>query len=191
MTHNDPSFAVIGSGFLIGIIQFDRFGGDPLKRRIVDKVSGGGKYSLYQEILLKYQILLKQLFTSLYFIFLVFNPLIATIKSVSFVFEIDMPTCINYLQIFIGVFAWGFILQTLLEYCLLKYWVEFVWKSVRPIDDQFISIFLYLLNGMDGLLLTIWNIILESAIEYSQLSRPGFWIDKYSLHIKLATFCLL
>ena len=29
---------VIGSGFLIGIIQFDRFGGDPLKRRIVDKV---------------------------------------------------------------------------------------------------------------------------------------------------------
>ena len=31
---------VIGNGFLIGIIQFDRFGGDPLKRRIVDKVSG-------------------------------------------------------------------------------------------------------------------------------------------------------
>ena len=30
---------VIGSGFLIGIIQFDQFGGDPLKRRIVDKVS--------------------------------------------------------------------------------------------------------------------------------------------------------
>ena len=29
---------VIGSGFLIGIIQFDQFGGDPLKRRIVDKV---------------------------------------------------------------------------------------------------------------------------------------------------------
>ena len=25
---------VIGSGFLIGIIQFDQFGGDPLKRRI-------------------------------------------------------------------------------------------------------------------------------------------------------------
>ena len=30
---------VIGSGLLIGIVQFDRFGGDPLKRRIVDKVS--------------------------------------------------------------------------------------------------------------------------------------------------------
>ena len=30
---------VLGNGFLIGIIQFDRFGGDPLKRRIVDQVS--------------------------------------------------------------------------------------------------------------------------------------------------------
>ena len=38
---------IIGSGFLIGIIQFDRFGGDPLKRRIVDKVSGEGKCSFF------------------------------------------------------------------------------------------------------------------------------------------------
>ena len=30
---------VFGNGFLIGIIQFDRFGGDPLKRRIVDQVN--------------------------------------------------------------------------------------------------------------------------------------------------------
>ena len=29
---------VFGNGFYIGIIQFDRFGGDPLKRRIVDQV---------------------------------------------------------------------------------------------------------------------------------------------------------
>ena len=30
---------VLGNGFLIGIIQFDRLGGDPLKRRITDQVS--------------------------------------------------------------------------------------------------------------------------------------------------------
>ena len=30
--------AIIGNGLVIGIIQFDRFGGDPLKRRIVDQV---------------------------------------------------------------------------------------------------------------------------------------------------------
>ena len=28
-----------GNGLLFGLIQFDRFGGDPLKRRIVDQVS--------------------------------------------------------------------------------------------------------------------------------------------------------
>ena len=28
-----------GNGLLIGLIQFDRFGEDPLKRRIIDQVS--------------------------------------------------------------------------------------------------------------------------------------------------------
>ena len=30
---------VIGNGLLFGLIQFDRIGGDPLKRRIIDHVS--------------------------------------------------------------------------------------------------------------------------------------------------------
>ena len=29
---------VVGSGLLIGLIEFERLGGDPLKRRIVDQV---------------------------------------------------------------------------------------------------------------------------------------------------------
>ena len=29
----------LGNGLIIGTIQFDRFGGDPLKRRITDQVS--------------------------------------------------------------------------------------------------------------------------------------------------------
>ena len=32
------SIEVVGSGLLIGLIEFERLGGDPLKRRIVDKV---------------------------------------------------------------------------------------------------------------------------------------------------------
>ena len=32
-------FQIIGNGLLIGLIQFDRFGGNPLKRRITDQVS--------------------------------------------------------------------------------------------------------------------------------------------------------
>ena len=31
--------AVPGTAFLIALIQFDRIGGDPLKRRIIDQVS--------------------------------------------------------------------------------------------------------------------------------------------------------
>ena len=32
------SVQFFGNGLLIGLIQFDRFGGDPLKRRIIDQV---------------------------------------------------------------------------------------------------------------------------------------------------------
>ena len=32
------SCQIIGNGLLFGLIQFDRFGGDPLKRRITDQV---------------------------------------------------------------------------------------------------------------------------------------------------------
>lgn len=32
------SIEVVGSGLLIGLIEFERLGGDPLKRRIVDQV---------------------------------------------------------------------------------------------------------------------------------------------------------
>ena len=113
------------------------------------------------------------------------NPLIATVKAVHFIFEVEAPTYINYLQIIVAVFAFCVILQTLVEYCVIKYWVEFVWKSVRPIDDQFITRFLYLLNGMIGLLGTTWNIILENSDINSKLSIPGFWLDKYSLQIRL------
>ena len=33
------SVQFFGNGLLIGLIQFERFGGDPLKRRIIDQVS--------------------------------------------------------------------------------------------------------------------------------------------------------
>ena len=33
------SVQFLGNGLLIGLIQFDRFGEDPLKRRIIDQVS--------------------------------------------------------------------------------------------------------------------------------------------------------
>ena len=32
------SIEAVGSGLLIGLIEFERLGGDPLKRRIVDQV---------------------------------------------------------------------------------------------------------------------------------------------------------
>ena len=32
------SIEVVGSGLLIGLIEFERLGGDPLKRQIVDQV---------------------------------------------------------------------------------------------------------------------------------------------------------
>ena len=125
-----------------------------------------------------------QLFTSVYFVFLVMNTLIATVKAVCFIFEINSPTFVNYFQIFVSVFAVTFIMLTLVEYCLFKLWIEFVWKSVRPTNDQFLVFFLQMSNLTLGLMVTVSNIILEMSSGNSILSQPGFWIEKYSSKIK-------
>ena len=40
---------LVGSGMLIGLIQFERLNGDPLKRRIVDQVRFTNKNVLYRK----------------------------------------------------------------------------------------------------------------------------------------------
>ena len=47
-------YQTIGNGLLFGLIQFDRLGGDPLKRRITDQVSSILlKFNLYHQIVPK------------------------------------------------------------------------------------------------------------------------------------------
>ena len=48
------------------------------------------------------------------------NPLIATVTAVHFIFEVEAPIFINYLQIIVAVFAFCVILQTLVEYCFYQ-----------------------------------------------------------------------
>ena len=38
---------VIGNGLLFGLIQFDRHGGDPLKRRIIDQVKASFVWKIF------------------------------------------------------------------------------------------------------------------------------------------------
>jgi len=42
---------VVGSILLIGLIQFERLGGDPLKGRIVDQISGHSNFSCSHKLL--------------------------------------------------------------------------------------------------------------------------------------------
>ena len=112
------------------------------------------------------------------------NVIFPTVKAVNFVFEIDSPTFINYIQIIIGMFTLFFVLVTILEICLVKLWIEFVWKSVRCVNDQFLVTFILIMNTMIGIIYTISNAILESTNTNSILLKPGFWMEKYSAQIK-------
>ena len=45
------------------------------------------------------------------------------------------------------------------EIFLIKYWIEFVWKSVRQVDDNFIAIFLTISNTSLAFVFCHWMVV--------------------------------
>ena len=96
---------------------------------------------------------------------LVANLIPLNITFIAFVFEINIP-------IYIGCF------KAILEICLvliagflqiesiwIKYWMEFRWKCVKPIDDKFVITFLVLINSFLALSLSITRLITSGSNE--------------------------
>ena len=68
------------------------------------------------------------------------------IAFVSFVFDIRFPLYFGQLKTFVeNALQFSEILLGI-EVCWIKYWITFVWKSVHPIDDQFVVTCIAIIN---------------------------------------------
>ena len=73
------------------------------------------------------------------------------IMFVGFVFDITFPTFVGFIKAAIEKTLMETALLLQVESIWIKYWIEFKWKSVRSIDDNFVVTCLVIINIIIGL----------------------------------------
>ena len=142
---------VFGNGMLIGLIQYDRFGNDPLKRRINDQVRFQTQVSSGENHIFKR--LFSQLFTNFRFLSIACNIISVNMLSWSAITNMDFSYNLSLLVPFSRQFCIGFGVLSTIESILIKYYTEFILKHVPSVDDTFVVYFLTLLNFTFGFIL--------------------------------------
>ena len=79
---------------------------------------------------------------------------------ISALFDICYPFFIAYIyqlfRLFCIIFSFLLIIQT----CAIRFWIEFVWKSIRSINDSFVMVCITVINTSLSFILAagmIWN----------------------------------
>ena len=75
------------------------------------------------------------------------------------VLEVKMPLGIIIACHLIGIAGVFSILFILMESVLIQYWTEFVWKTVKPINDKFVIVWLTMVNIFISSFLSILTIL--------------------------------
>ena len=82
------------------------------------------------------------------------------ILSISTLLDISYPFFIAYIYQLIknacGIFFFLLLIQT----CIFRFWIEFVWKSIRSINDNFVMFYITVMNSLVSIVLAagvIWN----------------------------------
>ena len=142
---------VFGNGMLLGLIQYDRFGNDPLKRRIIDQVRFQNQISHFLKTPSLTNFL--QLFTNFRVLSIACNLISVNMLSWSAITNMDFSYNLSLLVPFSRQFCIGFGVLSTIESISFKYYTEFILKHVPSIDDQFVVSFLTLLNFIFGFIL--------------------------------------
>ena len=64
------------------------------------------------------------------------------LSTMSALFDLQFPYFVVYIFGLIRIFTFFFVLFLAIQSCLIRYWIEFVWKSVKAIDDKLIMAFI-------------------------------------------------
>ena len=104
-----------------------------------------------------------QLFTIQYILLLIANLIPLNISFIAFVFEITFPIYIGYFKAILEFSFIPFAVFLQIESIWIKYWFEFKWKCVKPIDDQFVVTSLVYINLLLALSLSSAGVIISGG----------------------------
>ena len=82
------------------------------------------------------------------------------LSTMSALFDLQFPYFVVYIYKFIRIFTLFFILFVAIQSCLIRYWIEFVWKSVKAIDDKLIMVFIRVNTVFQSMIFAfmfVWN----------------------------------
>ena len=147
-----------------GLVQFDRLGGDPLKRRITDQV--GYQFCIHFFVILNDSFLtfFVQLFSNL-LLQTIANNILESIYALQILFDIDYPAMIRSIYFFQKYQGIIYKLLTFIEMVYIKFWLKFVRQRMISMDDQYIVT-----------CLTAQNLILSSLLSILMV-RIGKWLE--------------
>jgi len=123
---------LIGNPLLVGLIQFERNQGDPLKRRLND-----------------------QLLTSVYCIVIFFNLTSGNLFTWSAITDIDLNIYVSYFAMEVRRFTIIFAMLVLCECAILRTLIEYYWKNIPPMEQEFTISCLTKINFLLSFQLTV------------------------------------
>ena len=103
-----------------------------------------------------------QLFSNL-ILNVIMSNIAESINSIQIIFDTNFPLLVKYFYFFQKMqLVFNFYL-TMIEVCLMKYWLKFVRKKIINIDDSFVSFGITLTNAMLSSLFAISKVVIGDA----------------------------
>ena len=80
--------------------------------------------------------------------------------TISALFDTHYPFFIAYIYQLSKVFSIIFYFLLIIQTCIIRFWIEFIWKSVRSINDSFVMVCITVSNTFLSFIIAagnIWN----------------------------------
>ena len=84
------------------------------------------------------------------------NLTCVNLLSVSALFDICYPFFIAYIFQLIRIFSIVFYDLLIIQTCIIRFLVEFIWKSVRSINDSIVMLCITVINTLLSFILAAW-----------------------------------
>ena len=88
--------------------------------------------------------------------------------TISALFDIHYPFFIAYIYQIIRIFSVIFCNLLIIQTCIIRFWIEFIWKSVRSINDSFVMVCITVIN-------TFLSFIFAAGIVWNAEGMKGTW----------------
>ena len=97
-----------------------------------------------------------QLFTLGCMIALFRNLTCFNLLTISALFDICYPFFIAYIYQLIRIFSIVFYVLLIIQTCIIRFLIEFIWKSVRSINDSIVMLCITVINTLLSFILAAW-----------------------------------